>query len=558
MRQIKYKQKAEDGAYGKSKNKNLEYEERKSKWIVPRMPRFCAWPEEAVSYSHNSINGHMQVLGDVSDTPQSVANQPGELSAWNFDGNWNQETLNLGLKSHFMGQPLNMPFVVLGPEDTPTISLNGTGCTMDATVYNRPDFEHQMMMNLPYLKQYHTVAASAGVLGAETYHTVEGDAGSHYAEQGVSPWNTFPNNKLLHMSGMPEGVGDIGSMHLPYYQKMWCSSIKFKLSYTVTMRGAAMFGQPASFTNAAAMEGRAQLPESNVLKIGFTPYKAMSKFRDVSDAQWKIDAMNYSKGVYVSDSGQAFKIDTNYDMNETEQGDSSWNERASPFPATYQEFMGNKLSDPRDTTAQEINQRGGPMYSKTYLIKGNTTFTDSITGTIVPHKFLGLEPMDSTELRYKDLAFNTSSDLTMVPQKAISTSNKKTELGSYIVNPALTALSFTFNDVGTLIDSRDSAFRREVKEKMNHVIGSVVQCATKYKLPAAMKINIDTTLELERTNHYFHDGQQPTYYQPAAHAGAVSYNMQDWVVGVGDRESNTIPPPAVRPLWPNDQETFNQ
>ena len=556
MRVLKYKQTGEDGAYGKNKNKKIAYEERKRKWIVPRTPTFQMWPEEAVSYSHNVITSHMSIeaINDAQD-PDTVARKPGNLSAWQYDGNI-QTSLNSGmLQSMFVGQPMNWPFTLISAEAAPIIGAVGRNCgPNNALVTNRPDYEHQMMLQLPYLKQYRSTAAADGYLGSQITHLQLDDAGQTAAEGSGTTYQ--PNNNMLRMSGLRRDDNFQGWAQTPFYESMWCSSVRFKVNFTVTMRGHSQYYHPSD-ANADAWTGKAQLPESNMLRIGFTPYKGMWKHYNHQGATSALDNMNYESNEYVAYSGQRFKIDTNFDKNDLEAGAASFDDQFTPFPNDYQEFWGNKISDPTDAQKQEIHSKEGPMFMKNYIIKGNTTFSDSITGTIVPHKFLGLTPLDADTLRYKDLAYATQSDLTSLVghNERDATAGR---LQSAFLFPAATSLKGAWDTVNgpQAVELADSELWAKYKEKGNFVIGCVLQASTKYMVPSGMHIYIDATISFDRTNHYFHHGKSPQFYQPEKPDHPPRYRMDGWTIGDNTRANNAYPEDSVRKLWPDNQEPY--
>jgi len=564
MRVQKWKRNGGDGNYGKNKNKALEFSEKTRKWIIGKPMHFNMWPEQAMLYSNNFVTGQMSLNGTTTPLNQMVK---GPVDGWTFD---NANTYAGGvvpyMKTYMVGQPVNWPYVLVDYQGTGTKTDSGTVNYLyepDEAAYNRPDFAHNMLMMLPYLKQYNQGAASNQ--GYLLQHATNEDIGIDQPEQSggqATPDTIMGNNQYQHGYGNTTLNGTHGNPLMPYYQKAWCSSVDWKLNYTVTVRGGLSYDEPATWTggtSSRSWQGMASLPVSNKLRIGLTFYKAIPHWPGVNPNVNNV----YDSKRYVSDNGSVFNIDTDFEKNDAAGGSAFQGDVSSPFPFSYDEFWGG-TGPASIATKQAEGSKNGPMYKKDYIIKGNTTFSDSMSGRIVPHQFLGLTSESGDKLSYENLAYSTCSDLTSCKMVGPA---KLNELTADYLCPAMEKIQNVENGVGfTPVDARDSQTYSQLREKMNFLIGSILQCSTQHAMNSGMEIAITYNLEFERTMHYYHDGQLPTYYEPTNQGNASTATVSTqrvyrarangWTPGNDDMSLNSKPPDYHRQFWPDNQEPF--
>ena len=551
MKVTKYKRGQKDGAYGSDKNRNITWSQNQSKWVIPKAMNFNIWPEMCMAYLTNQVNCNITLTGlaEPDDTTTK-----GQLYQWPYDGpsQWATPSTTR-LQAAFVGQPMNLPTIIYDTESAPTDNSGGAGTriTFPFGGYNRPDFLHNMLLHLPYLKQFNQ-SGGAGAAGNVLQHNFFTDIGMNRPETPAAAYaagSQVPNNRFLRCSGaLRDSTDDVSFPISPYYQSMWISVVKFTISYTVHVRGYMVYDEPAAWT-AGTWQGKAQMPISNALRIGFTPFKAMPKTPSGQLQQ----EYTYDRKRYTSWNGTMFQIDTDFEKGHNETSVAYASELNSPFPTSFGEFWGGITDHDNSTEKQDSKGTHGPMFKKDYLLKGNTTFSDTITGKIVPHEFLGLSNVTGDGLQYKDLAFGTNTDFNMIMMDSLT---DKRHLREAYMFPALTSLKFAKDGASGAVDADDSMIFRAWKEKMAHVIGSTLQASTKFELQKGTKITIDANVQFERTAHYFHEGDNSQYYSPGAPGttaeAVLAMDQSSWTAGDTTTGLNAIPAAELRLPWPEN------
>jgi hypothetical protein len=550
MRTIKYKDGLDDGAYGNGKNRKYTLANKKEKWIIPRSMNYDPWPKMAVAYSTNHVTGAIVINGTRTDP--TAARTKGTVVNWAYDGDAWTTPANSYLRGAMVGQPMNWPYVLI----TQTNAATGTSADLmpDGTATNRPDFLHNMIFSLPYLKQYNQ---GAGVTSGayDLVHTCASDIGFDAPRENVAGGaQHIANNRFQRGLGLQMGASGHGTAVQPYYNKMWCSSVKFKITYTITTKGYTQYKEGT----AGNWDGAVAHPPNNVVRIGFTPFRAIPKSGNTA-----LELNSYTRHKYTSYDGLNFRMDKTKEHDESSSAYAS--ELNSPFPSSYGEFFGGQTNIETMTTRQESMGTHGPMYKKDYAFKGNTSITDSITGTIVPHKFLGLIPEDGPTLSYEDLAYATCSDLTAMSLDN-TTGTAGTLLRSHYLLTALEILAGSKDTAGANTRPTKTQLWLDVKEKMGFLIGCMLQAGTRYEMLTGTTLQVDYNVEFERTIHYYHDGESPQIYAPAAQSytgeAEAAYNANIWAAGFAAAdETDALGPPAsdvrTRRLWPNNLDIMS-
>lgn len=499
------------------------------------------------------LNGQVEMAGAINawdsytTTKGNVQHMPwcatGELSDYQSPSGTTVSTYYQGF---FIGQPLNLPFLISNALATlptfaggPPVTNGRYTASTDLSPWLRPDLAFLRIITMPALRGENVT----GTVGRKYMDWQPTAVNDHYYPSRNGTGESVIEDNMLYM--------------LPWFSRFWCSSVKVKIHTKIAVEGfrqeRTLLGVRGNNPPTVAAYDLNQVPEEvpNRLRVCFTPFRAFPMCHvDATNANANRNYM-FPKH-YIGATGQIFETDCPAIEPEWPRKTEGSPTVEYPFPTSWEEVWGRGAPTTSSTQYNVLPRPRAQMFHKEYDMDYiENGIEDTWTVSISPTQLLGLKNMQDGSVRYEDLAWSATDDSfiqlwnnsqdssypLMMWAMGFMIHRHTQELGKAaydwgwgggdVAGPGAGMAANLLAQYGTAVNMNDWLWG-----KLNCAIGSHMCISTERPLYTGQKLRCEYWLEIEKKFHGFSDEKiMPTTYSIDASVLDVGYNYAKTHIG---------------------------